>query len=75
MHMRRKGYAVWPLLQGGCRMNTRTLRLLPSLLAMLRAFPAALEVLYLQWALREIDPLHPDVPFIVARIRQLESKA
>lgn len=56
-------------------MNARTLRLLPSLLAMLRAFPAALEVLYLQWALREINPLHPDVPFIVARIRQLESKA
>jgi hypothetical protein len=28
-----------------------------------------------RWALREIHPLHPDVPFIVARIRQLESKA
>ncbi len=54
-------------------MTSRTLRLLPSLLAMLRALPAALEVLYLEWALREIHPLHPDVPHIVARIRQLET--
>ncbi len=55
-------------------MNTRRYpRLLPSLLAMLRALPAALEVLYLEWALKEIHPLHPDVPFIVARIRQLET--
>ncbi len=53
-------------------MTSRTLRLLPSLLAMLRALPAALEVLYLQWALREIHPLHPDVPLIVARINELE---
>ena len=56
-------------------MTSRTLRLLPSLLAMLRAFPAALEVLYLQWALREIDPLHPDVPFIVRRINELEGRS
>ena len=55
-------------------MTSRTLRL-PSLLAMLRALPAALEREYLRWALREIHPLHPDVPLIVARIRQLESKA
>ena len=53
-------------------MTSRTLRLLPSLLAMLRALPAALEVLYLEWALKEINPLHPDVPFIVARINELE---
>lgn len=25
-----------------------------------------------RWALREIDPLHPDVPRIVRRIRELE---
>ena len=55
-------------------MSPRTLRLLPSLLAMLRALPAALEVLYLEWALREIHPLHPDVPLIVARINELEQE-
>ena len=53
-------------------MTSRTLRLLPSLLAMLRALPAALEREYLRWALREIHPLHPDVPFIVRRINELE---
>lgn len=56
-------------------MNSRTLRLLRAFLTLLRALPAALEREYLRWALREIHPLHPDVPFIVARIRQLESKA
>lgn len=55
-------------------MTSRTLRLLPSLLAMLRALPAALEVLYLEWALREIHPLHPDVPFIVHRLNTLQHK-
>jgi hypothetical protein len=34
--------------------------------------PRALEALHLQWALREIDPLHPDVPWIVHRLRELE---
>lgn len=46
-----------------------TLRLL---LTFLRALPAALEREHLRWALREIHPLHPDVPFIVRRINQLE---
>lgn len=38
----------------------------------LRLLPAALERLHLQWAIREISPLHPDVPFIVRRINELE---
>lgn len=25
----------------------------------------------LRWALREIDPMHPDVPYIVRRLREL----
>jgi hypothetical protein len=56
-------------------MTSRTLRLLPSLFALLRALPAALEVLYLKWAMAEIHPLHPDVPFIVQRINELERQA
>lgn len=27
---------------------------------------------YYRWAMRQIDPLHPDVPQIVLRIRELE---
>jgi hypothetical protein len=27
---------------------------------------------YYRWAMREIDPLHPDVPEIVRRINDLE---
>jgi hypothetical protein len=30
--------------------------------------------LYDRWALREMDPLHPDVPRIVRRIRELEER-
>jgi hypothetical protein len=37
-----------------------------------RLLPAALDRLHLQWALREIDPLHPDVPEIVMRLNELE---
>lgn len=51
-------------------MNHRAI--LGLLLALLRALPAALEREYLRWALREIHPLHRDVPFIVRRINQLE---
>lgn len=29
---------------------------------------------YLRWALREINPLHPDVPAIVRALNHLESK-
>lgn len=28
-------------------------------------------IAYYRWALREIHPLHPDVPFIVRRLRAL----
>jgi len=44
------------------------------LLRLLRVFPAAVERLHLEWALREIDPLHSDVPFIVRRINELKAK-
>lgn len=54
-------------------MTSRTLRLLPAMLAILRALPAALEREYLRWALREIHPLHPDVPVIVRRINELDA--
>jgi hypothetical protein len=40
----------------------------------LRVLPARLEVLYLEWALREVSPLHPDVPHIVRRISVLEER-
>jgi hypothetical protein len=30
---------------------------------------------FYQWALREIHPLHPDVPRIMLRRRELEDKA
>lgn len=39
-----------------------------------RALPHALERLHLEWALREIDPLHPDVPWIVRRINELSPR-
>lgn len=38
-----------------------------------RMLPAAVEREHLRWALREIAPTHPDVPFIVRRIRELEA--
>jgi hypothetical protein len=30
----------------------------------------ALDLAYLRWALRSIDPLHPDVPHILRQIAQ-----
>jgi hypothetical protein len=36
-----------------------------------------IDLIRLQWyrlALRQIDPLHPDVPYIVHRLRELETK-
>jgi hypothetical protein len=30
---------------------------------------------FYKWALREIDPLHPDVPRIMLRRQELEDKA
>lgn len=39
---------------------------------LLRTLPDALERAHLEWALQEIDPMHPDVPFIVRRLRELE---
>lgn len=43
------------------------------LVRLMRWMPAALDKVHLQWALREIDPLHPDVGYIVHRLRELES--
>jgi hypothetical protein len=39
----------------------------------IRALPRALESLHLKWALSEISPLHPDVPYIVRRLHELRS--
>lgn len=33
-----------------------------------------LQLAYLHWALREIDPLHADVPYIIVRINYLEAE-
>jgi hypothetical protein len=38
-----------------------------------RCLPKALDKLHLQWALREIDPMHPNVPLIVHLINELDS--
>jgi hypothetical protein len=43
-----------------------------TLLRALRAMPAALEREHLRWALREIDPMHPDVTYIMTRLAQLQ---
>ena len=40
----------------------------------LRAMPAALEVLYLRWAAKEMGALHPDLPYVVHRINELERR-
>jgi hypothetical protein len=34
----------------------------------------AARLMYLRWALAEINPLHPDVPQIVRAINELERK-
>lgn len=39
---------------------------------LLRALPVAFERVHLQWALREMDPVHPDIPFVVRRLRELD---
>jgi hypothetical protein len=38
-----------------------------------RMLPAAIDRLWLEWALREIDPQHPDVHYIVHRLSNLRS--
>lgn len=35
----------------------------------------ALARAFYRWALREIDPLHPDVPRILLRTQELEDRA
>jgi hypothetical protein len=37
-----------------------------------RWLPAAMDRSHLRWALSEMDPMHPDLPLIVARINELE---
>lgn len=39
-----------------------------------RVMPIAIERAHLQWAEREIDPLHPDVGYIARRLRELEDR-
>lgn len=39
----------------------------------LRTLLREFELVYLHWALREIDPLHVDVPAIAIRINHLEA--
>jgi hypothetical protein len=37
----------------------------------LRPFIREARIAYYRWALAEIDPMHPDVPYIVHRLRVL----
>lgn len=39
----------------------------------IRPIFVGLALAWWKWALREIDPMHPDVPVIVRRINQLET--
>jgi hypothetical protein len=45
-----------------------------ALVRFFRCLPAALERAHLMWAVREIDPMHPDVGYIVHRLRILEDR-
>lgn len=48
--------------------------ILRATIRIMRAFPAVMERLHLQWALAELtrrEPMHPDVPWIVLRIHEL----
>jgi hypothetical protein len=40
--------------------------------AIMRAMGRAFERAHLQWALREMDPMHPDLPMVVRRLSELE---
>jgi hypothetical protein len=42
-----------------------------AVLRLLRLIPRALERAHLEWAIREVHPLHPDVPYIVQRLNEL----
>lgn len=42
------------------------------LLRLLRIIPRALEREHLRWAAKEMGPLHPDLPYVIHRIRELE---
>lgn len=44
------------------------------LLAALRPVLRNAHLTYLEWALREIDPLHPDLPAIVLTVNRLRAE-
>lgn len=50
-----------------------TLACLTDSLRFARALLREVELAYLRWARSEIDPLHPDLSYIVLRINALES--
>jgi hypothetical protein len=45
-----------------------------ALIRFFRVLPVALERAHLQWAAKEICPLHPDVGYIAHRLRVLEDR-
>lgn len=55
----------------------RRTRTLPSpwgiMRGVTRAMGRAFERAHLQWALREMGPMHPDLPHVVQRLRDLET--
>lgn len=51
-----------------------TLARLTEVLRFCRSVFREIELAYLRWARSEIDPLHPDLSYIVLRINLLESE-
>ncbi len=51
-----------------------TLARLTDTLHFARGLLREIELAYLRWARSEIDPLHPDLSYIVLRINALESE-
>lgn len=43
-----------------------------AIVRLCRCLPAALDRAHLEWASREIDPMHPDVGYILRRIAELK---
>jgi hypothetical protein len=38
----------------------------------MRAILLELRIMYYEWAMREIDPLHPDVPWLTLHLNELK---
>lgn len=45
-----------------------------AVIRLCRLLPAALDRAHLEWARKEIDPMHPDVGYILRRISALADR-